>query len=277
MAGAKLNLTTRRAALLATALMTGACGVADDRDADQADAGQAASEPSAVSAEDETNPDPQTIAPEDLLRSANFYRLEWDDTAGLCVIALEALNKPYALPSNMRTTPDGVEPDYASKQAMVFLGNDDNVRWRWDAVDAAGPGLSESAKLDYFNDGVERLVVRTRGRLAGNNIVGLGIAENDSGEFTRLSFGHAGAAVESLPDQDNLHTKLTYSVADVIQLGDSFYTLLMPLEDVDPSTRAYLSTWRPKEGTDAPRSPADYYAQLACIFRAASAQLPDSR
>ncbi len=277
MAGAKFNLTTSRAALLATTLMIGACGVADDQDADQADAGHAASEPLAVSAENETNPDTQTIAPEDILRSANFYQLEWDDTAGLCVIALDALNKPYALPSNKRTMPDGADLDYASKQAMVFLGSDDNVRWRWDAVSAAGSGLTEVAKLDYFNDGVERLVVRTRGRLAGNHIVGLGIVESDSGEFTRLSFGHAGAAVESLPDQENLHTKLTYSVADVIRLGDSFYTLLMPLEDLNPSTRVYLSTWRPKERTDAPRSPADYYAQLACIFRAASAQLPDSR
>ena len=275
MAGAIYNSKTGYAALFAAMSAMAACSAANDQPTDQTEdqaAGQpAVSESLTVSSEGETSSDPKPIAAVDILRPANFYQLEWDDTAALCVIALDALNKPYALPSHLRTMPDGVAPDYASKQAARFLGSDDNLRWEWVVDDAARAGSTETAKFDYFNDGTEHTVVRTRGQLAGNSIVGLAIADNDSGDLTRLNFGHAGAVVENLPDQVNLHTKLTYSVADVIRLGGNYYTLLMPLEDFDKSGRVYLATWRSKEGGSASRLPRDYYPQVACVFRAAGA------
>ena len=116
------------------------------------------------------------------------------------------------------------------------------------ADDTVGSIYTQTATLDYFNDGNERTVFRTRGQLAGNSIIWLAIADSDGGEPMHLNFGHAGIAVENLPDQDNLTTKLIYSVTDVIRLGGNHYTLLMPLEDFDKSRRIYLATWQSKDG-----------------------------
>ncbi len=265
------TLRTGCAALFAA--MVTACGAAGDRPSesapDQTPVGSETSDILISGAETEDTEDgsatSERIAPEDLLRPANFYQLEWDDTAALCTIALDALNKPYGLPLSLRTLPDGTQLDYASEQAMRFLGSNSNVPWDRVSNNAVTPGSVEKASFDYFNDGVERQIVRTNGQLAGNRVVGLAVEER--GSIAPLGFGHAGAVFDNLPDQDNLHTKLTYSVADVIRLGGNHYTLLMPLKDFDSSGRVYLATWRPKADTSVPRSSADYYSQLACVFR----------
>lgn len=263
-------------ALIAAVLS--ACSGATDKRADQApiepDPVKSVSAQTLPSNGDNDAPSAETeTAAENLLRMANAYHLEWDDTAALCAIALESLNQPFAMPSRSRSLPDGTATDYASKQAVRYLGGNKNLQWVWGTDDTTVVGFTQKATFDYFNDGVERVIVRTRGQLAGNRVVGLALEER--GKVFPINFGYAGAAVEDLPDQDNLHTKLTYSVADVIRLGGNYYTLLMPLLDFDKSARVYLVTWHPKEGTSSPRASSDYYPQIACVFRSANASSLD--
>lgn len=256
------------------AAMINACGEGDEQ-SDQTIAPPLQDQAPASPEVEDTDSAPAPLAAK-AIRQANFYDLEWNGDSILCSAAFAALNEPYA-PAAEKTSPSNSNRDYASLQARRYLGTQRNVDWRWREVSSTGGGESEVSEFDYFNDGVKRQVVRMRGKLSGNNIVGLSILENDGAEFTQLSFGYAGAAVTNLPDQENLHTKLTYSVADVIRLGGNYYTLLMPLEDVDPSGRVYLTDWRPKDGTQSPRSVLDFYPAIACVFLPADAQSADAQ
>lgn len=211
---------------------------------------------------------PQANGP--LLRSAGYYRLEWQNDADLCAKALATLNKPYARGVHSTGTEDLNGRGYALRQVARMLGTDDNVNWsRSEAtVGIEGSGVAE---FDYFNDGINRLIVRMHGRLSGADVISLGIVETPGESPTLFSIGHAGANTENLSPQDNLHTKLTYSVVDVVRLEGEYYTLAAPLEDVDASERVYLVRWAEKDGRSAPRGVDDYYPTVACIYQPSDA------
>ncbi|WDI30836.1 hypothetical protein PUV54_12815 [Hyphococcus flavus] len=119
--------------------------------------------------------------------------------------------------------------------------------------------------LDYFNDGVSRTIERRKGMLAGNNIVTLW-SDTGAGEFVRLDLGHAGANTKNLPAIENLHTKLTYSTADIIDLDGSIRTLVTPLQDVSTPGDFYVINWSVKAGAAAPFAPRDYYPYVDCVI-----------
>ncbi len=265
-------MPVKRTALLAAVGLLGACGAgtgeADERGLQSNAAKPALSEPQATS-DDAANASPKAAmiseenriaasAGADILRPANFYRLDWEDDAALCSAAISSLNKPYAAPAEI--VADRAS-DYAYEQALQFVGSDDNVRWTLTPGETAAAPF---ASIDYFNDGVSRLVVRLFGKLAGSNIIGLGVEED--GGVAMLSFGHAGLAAPEMPAIDDLHAKLTYSVSDIIQLKDRNYSLVAPLRDFDAAGRVFLISWRAKDATAAPRRAADYYPAVSCVF-----------
>ncbi len=198
--------------------------------------------------------------------SANdHYRLAWSTQARLCDSALGALNIAHAAKGDADAS--STDLDYASAQAARYLSTAQNVHWQASDIAAPMSSASEVATFDYFNDGIERLVVRMQGSLAGNKLISLGILESDASEIVPLSFGHAAITSEGLPDTENLHSKLTYSVADVINTDDGYFTLLMPLKDFDTSGRIYLASWQAKDDTQEPRQASDYYTTLSCVFQ----------
>lgn len=215
---------------------------------------------SAENLQEETQPEIESPPDGPFLRTANFYSLVWRGGEALCDGALATLNRPYG--------GVGEAKGYAQNQASRMLGTDQNVRWREDD-EVAGVQYVEAAELDYFNDGVRHKIVRLHSRLSGSDTISLGVMEADDTALTFFSFGHAGANTEELPAQNNLHTHLTYSVVDVVRLGEGHYTLVAPLEDVDPSGRVYLIQWHTKEGRAAPFAADDYYPVVACIFQPA--------
>jgi len=192
------------------------------------------------------------------------FSLEWSNDEALCASALGALNRASSADAD---TVEG--EDYAARQARRYLATDANVDWQAQTPPFPGAEASGIATFDYFNDGVDRDVIRLRGDLSGQSVISLGIVEPDGQKIARLSFSYAGATFKDLPDRENLNTKLAYSVSDVVKLPQGYFTLIMPLEDVDGSGRVYLGQWRAKEGAEAPREPTGYYSELACVFRAA--------
>lgn len=196
------------------------------------------------------------------------FLLEWSANDRLCNGAADALDRSHIA----NEAAEGDEKDYAARQARRFLSTDVTVDWSVQETPIPGSRKSEAATFDYFNDGVERNVVRLHGDLAGQSVISLGVVEPESAKIARLSFSYAGAGLKDLPDQDNLNTKLAYSVNDVVKLPEGYFTLVMPLEDVDGSGRIYLAQWRAKEGTAPPRAPTDYYAELVCVFHAQDAE-----
>lgn len=249
---------------VASALMLmQACGAPESSQSDTDPASMAASveevqQSPAVSIEEQRPITPEAPAGE----TDGAYFLEWSKGDPVCADALAALNR------STRGARDESEEDYAARQARAFLATDASVAWREQEPPVSGSKASQLATVDYFNDGVERTVIRMRGELAGQSVITLGIADPKDPKIARLSFAYAGATLEDLPDKDNLNTKLAYSVSDVINLPTGYFTLLMPLEDVDGSGRIYLAQWRAKEGSKPPRAPNDYYAELTCVYRA---------
>ena len=213
------------------------------------------------------------LASSDALRPANFYRVEWAADNAVCAAALLSLNKPFATPLDLRTAQDATGApmgarDYGSHQAAFAIGTHDNVRWSWRKIDAGTPIESEIAFVDFFNDGVERLVLRTRGARAGDYVIDFAVRNADGAGplLESLNYARAGAAHSDLPDQDNLRSKLSRSVKDLISVNNSVYTLIAPLKDYDPSGRIYLATWRPGAGKTQWRAAGDYYPDLVCAF-----------
>lgn len=205
------------------------------------------------------------------LRPANYYHLEWGGDPELCPSALVTLNNPYTVTKEIAASGRAEENNYASRQAARMLGTENNVNWRPEDT-TAGADAAALAEFDYFNDGTNRRIIRMNSRLSGYETIGLGVIETVATNPSLLSFGHAGANTQNLPPQDNLHTKLTYSVADVMRLQEGYHTIVAPLEDIDASGRAYLIRWRAKEGKTAPFDAGDYYPVIACMFRPNSAQ-----
>lgn len=262
-------MSAMRILFTAATLLLGACGAPTD--SGRAPATDAVS-PEAVSRDTPSAVDEAAAAPTarrapqtegaQILRPANFYRLDWEADASLCAAGLASLNQPFA--PSLSADADGIG-GYASIQARDALGSADNLRWTLDAGDSEA---APSAMIDYFNDGVSRHLVRLFGKLAGSSIIGLGV-KDDAG-VSMLSFGHAGLASPAMPKIDDLHTKLTYSVSDVIALAGGYYTLVAPLQDVDPSGRVFLISWRAKDGTAAPRGAGDYYPAVSCVLSPAA-------
>src|SRR3990167_954558 len=267
-------MSAMRVLLAAATLLLSACGAPTDSgrapaaesSAPDAVSPEAASPETIAAAEEEaTAPTAGPASQADgaqILRPANFYRLDWEDNASLCAAALASLNQPFA-PSPSADS-DGAG-DYASIQARDALGSADNLRWTLDAGDSEA---APSAIIDYFNDGVSHHVVRLFGKLSGSSIIGLGV--KDAAGVSMLSFGHAGLASPAMPKVDDLHTKLTYSVSDVIALAGGYYTLVAPLQDIDASGRVFLISWRAKDGTAALRSAGDYYPAVSCVLSPAA-------
>ena len=187
------------------------------------------------------------------------YLLFWPETSAQCVAVLRILNAPST------ATAQNVGVDYARQQAQSALNTGRNVQWS--AID----DNVESATLEYFNDGSARSVERRIGRLSGHIVMTLWAMASD-GNFILLDYGHAGANTNSLPSTDNLHTKLTYSVADIKDIENRYVTLVSPLNDIDPSGDVYVISWAPKEGASEERSPADYYPIVSCVMKLAQPQ-----
>lgn len=183
-------------------------------------------------------------------RVAGYYQLDWsgDD---VCPAVLGALNESAPAP--------GPAADYADAQARALLKTRRNLEWT-----AAGEG-NEAAIADYFNDGVNRRMQRRTGMLSGARIITLWIDDGGNG-FARLDYGHAGANTAALPENGDLHTKLTYSVADIVNIGGRYVTLVAPLKDVDASGAVFAISWRAKDGAAAPYAPQDYYAYVSCVM-----------
>lgn len=211
--------------------------------------------------QEEPSPETESAAEGPFLRAANFYGLQWRGDEALCADALATLNKPYRGASDAQ--------GYAQSQAARMLGTEKNIRW---GAGDAMPGVKsvEIAELDYFNDGSSHQIVRLHSRLSGSDVISLGVVETEGAAPTLFSFGHAGANTENFSAQDNLHTQLTYSVADVVRIGGGNYTLVAPLEDIDASGRAYLMKWHAKEGRSSPFKADDYYPAFACVFQPAN-------
>lgn len=221
-------------------------------------------EPAPIEAPQEkrtASPAPDSASPD------GAFTLEWSNDDALCASALSALSALNRAASADADTVEG--EDYAARQARRYLATNVNVDWQAQTPPFPGAEASEMATFDYFNDGVDRDVIRLRGDLSGQSVISLGIAEPDGQKIARLSFSYAGATFKDLSDWENLNTKLAYSVSDVVKLPQGYFTLIMPLEDVDGSGRVYLGQWRAKEGAEAPREPTGYYSELACVFRAA--------
>lgn len=198
--------------------------------------------------------------------SVDFFRIEWVSGAeDVCRGVLSSLNTSRS--EAWDAEPKSVALDYASVQAGRYLDTKDNVKWRRKSFSALSVDDAEVAEFEYFNDNIIRTIVRAQTAIGGNRLISLAVFDSASSKLIPLSFGHAGVSSKGLPDTVNLHTKLTYSVADIIQLNEDYYTLLMPLSDFDASGRVYLAAWRAKAGTVKPRQAMDYYPELACVFR----------
>jgi len=212
------------------------------------------------SAEEASSPSPRKPvaeeaprAGEEEVRPAGFYRLAWSGDKK-CEGLLNVLNDAHVQ--------TGKAADYADAQARDYLATSSNVEWA-----DAGDGV-QSASLDYFNDGVARLIERRRGMRSGNRIIALW-AGAKSGDFQHLDFGHAGANTKDFPQYDTLHTKLTYSVADIVDVSGRYLTLVAPLADFDKSGAVFAMSWRLKTGAAAPYEAQNYYPVVSCVAETA--------
>lgn len=182
-------------------------------------------------------------------RAAGFYRLAWSGDKQ-CEGLLSVLNDAHVQ--------SGKAADYADAQARDYLATSGNVDW----IDE-GAGV-QSATLDYFNDGTSRRMERRQGMLSGNRITALW-TDNGSGDFQHLDFGHAGANTNGIPQYDNLHTKLTYSVSDIVVVRGRYFTLVAPLADFEKSGVVFAMSWRLKDGAAAPYEAQHYYPVVSCV------------
>jgi hypothetical protein len=247
-----------KAAALAALLLASACG------ADETEKGDETAPPPAAT--EENSAAPEEAAPSREIRTpaveeessagvheqrkAGYFRLAWSGD-GLCRNVADVLNERHAV--SVKTS------GYAEAQARSLLGTGHNVEWT-----STGEGV-EGATLDYFNDGVNRMMERRRGMLAGNQIITLWVEDNRGG-FTKLEYGHAGANTADMPAFENLNTRLIYSVADVADIDGRYVTLVAPLEDIDSSGVVFAISWQAKDGTAPPRDVADYYSIIACVM-----------
>lgn len=211
------------------------------------------------------------LASQERVRPANFYRLDTSAEPEVCNAALAALNKPYAVPEDLHThwDLDGMpwgDRDYASHQAAYYLGTNDNVRWSVRTFKFNGRTFSsESAVLDIYSDGQNRLVQRQRGRLSSAILLEIAVVDSSDYQHPFLPTGFSGAGIgrNDLPDKHKLTTKLDYSVKDLIKLGNRYYVLIMPLKDFDKSERIYVAAWRervPQPGISR------WYPEIICTL-----------
>ena len=124
MAGAIYNLDAAYAVLFVVVLAMAACDAPDEGAIDQTD--DQVTNPPSISSPDvtldqeELAPESELVASADILRPNGFYQLEWDNTAALCTVALDALNKPYALSPQLRTTPDALQTNTLTNKQRVI-------------------------------------------------------------------------------------------------------------------------------------------------------------
>jgi len=183
------------------------------------------------------------------------YHLAWAGDDRLCGESLAVLNRANKETDARKSDSVG----YAERQAQTALHTPQNIKW------TAGEGGDEHAMLEYFNDGVSRTIERRRGKLSGNQVITLWVGSGE-GEYTHLSFGHAGANTPGLPALENLNTKLTYSVVDVAEINNRFVTLVAPLSDFDATGSVFVATWTAKTGREKPFAAEDYYPLISCVF-----------
>lgn len=201
--------------------------------------------------------DLDTLVSENPVRPANFYKLDWSIDDRLCSIALKSLNKPYAVPENLRTWRRPSDnralgkQDYATQQAAYYLGTNENVRWSLRTFNAKTSKNSQDLKadvavLDFFNDGVSRLIIRRTGSLSNylRTFIMVRNPHSQAQEFETLNYRGAFFGSSGLPDSNELGSKFDYSVKDIIRLNGEYYTLLMPLQARFNSYYIYLIHWR---------------------------------
>ena len=85
-------------------------------------------------------------------RPENFYKLEYSADDQVCSGALKRLNRPMAMPPNLK-----MPHDYAKIDTVFFLGTEENVTWepRWLIFeDKTGhAGILDGTFADIFNNG----------------------------------------------------------------------------------------------------------------------------
>lgn len=212
------------------------------------------------------------LANQELIRPANFYKLERIYEPVACEAALKSLNRPYAVPEDLRTWRglDGMPAgprDTASHQAAYYLGTNDNVRWSWRTIAGNEDSMPKQQEEMAFIglDDETRLVIRIRSMLASRNLVKLGIraAIPPGRNFEYLIVVGAGTGKHDLPDTNNLSQKLAFSVADLIRIGERYYPLIMPLREYDDSGRVYVTNLR----ADTPRpEQRRWHADIICTL-----------
>lgn len=194
-------------------------------------------------------PESPTKTSKEALRQEGYYRLSWSGDS-ICEAVVEAMTLNHAT---------------ADMQARTLLGTSDNVEWV-----QKSEGV-QAATLDYFDDATSRQMERRNGMLSGNRIITLWVGDAD-GDFARLDYGHAGANTSGFPDYQNLHTKLTYSVADIIAINGRHLTLVAPLTDFAPSGAVFAIAWKTKDGAAQPYAPQDYYPTVSCVMTPSKAE-----
>lgn len=214
------------------------------------------------------------IADEDLvilsgpadMRMANAYAFDvsMGEMPSVCDAALHNLNKPFAAEAQIS---EAAKPPReraiaaARRSAALAIGAADNVRWTR-RTHALGPGLvAESAFVDFFNDGVTRLVIRQAIWGAAGPVVNFSV-RTDSGDpqIESLSFEALAAdpAAAGLPFES--------VVADLAKIDERYYSLVAPVDADGDAIRVLLVDWLPAPGVDRWRRAGDFAPSITCAF-----------
>lgn len=244
--------------LVMTILAVSACA-SDGGEATEAVGGQragdAGSAETANPAYDAVRPDLaedlKLLASQERIRPANFYKLERSYEPAVCDAALKSLNKPYAVPDDLKTffSPMMGKPlgylDNAAHQAAYYLGTSDNVRWSWREAEnepwETGPNRDVGvATLDFFNDGVDRIVTLSTSSLTGHLYTLISVEDSQKGS---ISISWPVENSDEIPDLESLDSKLSYSAKDLLKIENKYYTLLMPIQSMYKDNNVYLFRW----------------------------------
>lgn len=218
------------------------------------------------------------LASQERVRPANFYRLETSAEPEVCDAALAALNQRYAVPEDLLTVQDLVtgvprgNRDYSAHQAAYYLGTNDNVRWsarrfNWPGA-ATAPRPTESAFIDFYGDGRERLVIRKFDSTRGGERRQVSVLEFIDGHLIGNDVNSA-AFGGTVPQDNAIGSLMDFSVADVIKLRERYYTLIMPLLDVDKSGRVYIAKMYergPPPGNQTGYRLSEWFPRLICTI-----------
>ncbi len=254
-------MSNRLKFLVMTVLAVSACasggGAATDAEGGQR-AGDAGSAETANPAYDAVRPDLaedlKLLASQERIRPANFYKLERSYEPAVCDVALKSLNKPYAVPDDLKTffSPMMGKPlgylDNAAHQAAYYLGTSDNVRWSWREEKnkpwETGPNRDVGvATLDFFNDGVDRIVTLSTSSLTGHLYTLISVRDLPL-PYRSIHFSLPESGQSESPDKDRLNAKLEYSAKDIIRILNEYYTILMPISTMFNNNYIYLFSWR---------------------------------